>query len=102
MAGAGKQLKKMAKLQMQLSAMQKELAGKEIEVSHGGGAVTITLTLEPEIRSIAIDPDLLEEDAETVSEMVTEAVREALETAKQQTEAAMSEITAGLNLPGFP
>jgi len=101
MAGVGTLLKQAQKMQKKMEALNQELADKVIEVSSGGGAVVIQITLQQELKSIKIDPEFLKEEASMVQDTITEAVRSALSKSKEQNQQAMSEITAGLSLPGM-
>lgn len=101
MVGVGKLMKQAAKMQQQLQTLQEEMGQTEIEVSGGGGAVQIKITLQQEIKSISLDPDFLKEDKQLVEETLTEAVREAVSRSKSISEEKMNEITSGFNLPGM-
>ena len=102
MAGLGKMLKQMNKMQRKMSAVQDELASQELEVASGGGAVKVTVTLSSEVKAIKLDPEFLKEDAELVEETILEAVRDALKQASEKTEAAMQEVTDEFQMPGMP
>ncbi|ADE53292.1 YbaB/EbfC family nucleoid-associated protein [Coraliomargarita akajimensis] len=101
MAGVGKLLKQAQKMQKQMQAIQEELAEKELEISSGGGAVSITITGQSEFRSIKIDPEFLKEDAEFVEETLLGAIQEATAKAKEVNEEAMGALTGGMG-GGFP
>jgi DNA-binding YbaB/EbfC family protein len=102
MAGLGKMMKQMAKMQKKMAAVQEELAEREIEVSSGGGAVRVTVSLQPEIKAIRLDPDFLKEDPALVEETILEGVRDALKQAGAQSEAAIEAVTAEFQVPGLP
>jgi len=102
MAGVGKLLKQAAKMQKRMEALQEELAAQEIEVSSGGGAVKVRVSLSQELRGIDIDPDLLKESRTIVEETLLEALKEALGQAKERNEAAVNEITRSFQVPGMP
>lgn len=102
MAGVGKILKQAAKMQKRMEALQQELAEREIEVSSGGGAVSVRFSLTQELRALTIDPEFLKEDAVLVSDTIAEAVREGLTKAKADNEAEMNKLTQSMQLPGVP
>lgn len=101
MAGVGKLLKQAQKMQKKIESMQAELAEKELEISSGGGAVVIKITAAGEFRKIAIDPELLKEDASLIEEAVLQAVKEASAQAKELHEAEMGKATEGMAIPGL-
>lgn len=102
MAGLGKMMKQMAKMQKRMTAVQEALASEELQVSSGGGAVTVTVTLQPELKSIRIEPEFLREEAALVEETLVEAIKEAFKAATQKNEAAMEAISAEFQVPGLP
>ncbi|MGB0743459.1 MAG: YbaB/EbfC family nucleoid-associated protein [Opitutales bacterium] len=101
MAGVGKLLKQAQKMQKQMEAIQEELAETVLEVSSGGGAITIKINGQSEVQSIKIDPEFLKEDAEFVEEALLAAVKEASAKAKETSEEAMSAVAGGMG-GGFP
>jgi len=101
MAGLGKMMKQMAKLQKKMSSLQEELGQEVMEVSSGGGAVTVTVTLQSEIKGIKLDPEFLKEDATLVEETILEAIRDALKQASARSEEAMQALTSEFQIPGM-
>ena len=101
MPGVGKLLKQAQKMQKKMEELNHELSQKELEVSSGGGAVVVKVTLQQELKSIKIDPEFLKEDAKVVEDTITEAVKSALEKSRKESQEAMSGITAGISLPGL-
>ena len=102
MAGLGKMMKHMARMQKKLAALQEELALQELTVSGGGGAVKVTVTLQSKIRSIQLDPEFLKEDVAMVEETLLSVVRDALDQATEKNEAAMAEVTQEFQMSGLP
>ncbi|HAT60284.1 MAG TPA: nucleoid-associated protein, YbaB/EbfC family [Opitutae bacterium] len=101
MAGVGKLLKQAQKMQKRMEVLQAELAGKELEISGGGGAVVIRITASGEFQNITIDPDLLKEEASLIEETILQAVKEASAQAKTLHEKEMGKATEGMTLPGL-
>ncbi len=101
MAGVGKLLKETRKMQKKMEALQEELTKKEIEISSGGGAVTIIINGQQEIKSLKLDPEFLKEDVSFVEETILGAITEAHQKSKELNEAEMEKITGGFNLPGM-
>ena len=101
MAGVGKLLKQAQKMQRKIEALQTELAERELEVSSGGGAVTIKITASGDFLSISLEPDLLKEESSLIEESVLQAVKEASTQAKTIHEEEMGKATEGMSLPGL-
>ena len=68
-------MKQMAKMQKKMAAVQEELSQQELEVSSGGGAVTVTVSLQSEVKGIRLDPEFLKEDATMVEETILKRCR---------------------------
>jgi DNA-binding YbaB/EbfC family protein len=102
MAGLGKFMKQAAKMQEEMNRVQAELAAREVEGSAGGGAVKAVATCDGAIRSIKIDPKVVNSnDVEMLEDLVLSAVTNALETAKKTQADELGKITAGLQIPGM-
>ena len=101
MAGVGKLLKQAQKMQKKIEALESELAERTLEVSCGGGAVQVTISVSGNVKSITLDPDFLKEDQSFVEETLANAIQDAIEAAGKAKEEAMSEITSGMQMPGL-
>ncbi|MGD9780516.1 MAG: YbaB/EbfC family nucleoid-associated protein [Kiritimatiellia bacterium] len=100
MANFMKMMKQAADMQKNLAKAQEALAGRELEHSSGGGAVTVKITGDGNVASIRIDPQVVRPyDVEMLEDLVLTAVRGAQEMAKETAANEMKQLTAGLNLP---
>ena len=72
-----------------------------IEVSGGGGAVTVNITGQGEFKGLTLDPEFLKEDPEFVSEAILQAIADASEQAKKKSDETMSGLTGGMQMPGL-
>lgn len=97
----GKLLKQAQQMQAQMQSLQADMAKREIEVSQGGGAVKVRVSLNQEVRGLHIEPDFLKEDAALVTETLLQAIQEAQQKAAAESQAAMQGVTQGLSIPGL-
>jgi len=89
-------------LQAKLAKAQKELENVTLEVSSGGGAVTVTVNGQQEIQSVKISPEVIDPaDVELLEDLVLTAVREAIAKSKETAAKQLGELTGGLNIPGL-
>lgn len=87
-------------VQARLSQLQTELGQRTVSCSSGGGMVTVTADGQGKIRSIKIDPTVLEgADAELIEDLVLAAVSEAQNRAQSVYEEEMKKMSGGLPLP---
>lgn len=101
MVGVGKLLKQAQKMQQKMEEAQAELSNEIIDVSGGGGAVSIKITGQGEFKELKLDPEFLKEDSDFVAEAILQAVVDASEQAKKKNDEAMSGLTGGMQMPGL-
>jgi DNA-binding YbaB/EbfC family protein len=96
-------MKQAQKMQQQLVAAQEELAAAEVTGSAGGGLVTATVSGAGELKSLTIDPSVVDpDDVETLQDLVVAAVRDANRAAQQLTADKMGPLAGGLGGLGGP
>ncbi len=94
-------LKKARKMQEELQKKQEELKKQTVDVSVGGGAVSLTMNGEKQITALKIAKDAINpEDPEMLEDLITTAVNEAGKKADEMVQKSMSQVTGGLGLPG--
>ncbi len=97
-----KLMKQAQLMQAGLAAKQEELANREVQVSVGGGKVSVKATCAGDVLEIKIDPAVVDpSDVEFLEELVLKGVQEAITTGKEQAAAEMKKLTGGLGLPGM-
>jgi nucleoid-associated protein EbfC len=101
MVGVGKLLKQAQKMQQKMEEAQALLSEEILEVSGGGGAVSIQISGQGDIIGLKLDPDFLKEDADFVSEAILQTIQDATEKAKKKSDDAMSGLTGGMQMPGL-
>ena len=94
-------LKKAKKMQEELQKKQEELKKQTVDVSVGGGAVSLTMNGEKQITALKIAKDAIDpEDPEMLEDLITTAFNEAGKKADEMVQKSMSQVTGGLGLPG--
>ena len=101
MAGVGKLLKQAQKMQRGIAEVQQRLGDQRLEVSHGGGAIKVTVNGHGLVLGLALDPEFIKEDKAIVESALVAALQEASTKAKEIYDAEMSKATAGFSLPGL-
>jgi nucleoid-associated protein EbfC len=87
-------------VQARLSQLQTELGQKTVSCSSGGGMVTATADGRGKLRSLKIDPNVLEGgDVEMLEDLVLAAVSEAQNRAGEMYEEEMRKLSGGLPFP---
>ena len=90
-------LEQVQKMQADMQAAQAALAEEVIEATVGGGLVKASVTGEGDLRSVSIDPSVVDpNDVETLEDLVVAAVHEATRLAKQMQQEKLGAATSGL------
>ena len=88
-------LQQAQKMQSQLEEIQKELEDVEVEGSAGGGMVLVKVNGKQEVKSIKIEPEVLDEDVEMLEDLVLAAINQSMSRSKQSAEEHMQKATGG-------
>src|ERR1700756_5467861 len=97
-----KLMKQAQKMQEQMARTQAELEQKTVEVSAGGGKVTVTANGAGDIFAIKIDREVVDpNDVEFLEEIILSGVKQAVEQGKALAQSEMAKLTGGLGIPGL-
>jgi hypothetical protein len=102
-----KQFQKMQqKMQEDMAVAQEALEKETLEVSVGGGAVTVVISGHQRVQSITLNKDMIdtsdEEWLNDLQDMLVIAVNQAVEQSQTMAAERMESITSGLgNIPGL-
>ena len=97
-------IKQAQKMQEDMAALQAEREEREYDISAGGGAVKIKINGKKEIVNIDIAPEIVDpDDVETLSDILTAGINEAIKRVEETSQREMEKITAGMpGLSGMP
>ena len=97
-------IKQAQKMQEDMAALQAELEEREYEISAGGGAAKIKINGKKEIVSLEIAPDIVDpDDVETLCDILTAGINEAIKRVEETSQREMAKITAGMpGMSGIP
>lgn len=100
--GLGNMMKQVQQMQAKMEQMQAELDEMEIEASAGGGMVKVVVSGKGDVKSITIDPEVVDpEDVEMLQDLVVAALNQAKEKSSEAQQERMAGLTGGLNIPGL-
>lgn len=101
MANIGQLMKQAQQMQKKMQDVQAKLDGITVEGKSGGDMVTVTMSCKGQVKSIKIDPSLVDpEDVEMLEDLMVAAMNDAKAKADAKTEEEMSAVTGGMGLPG--
>ncbi|MGJ8677110.1 MAG: YbaB/EbfC family nucleoid-associated protein [Akkermansiaceae bacterium] len=97
-----KLMKQAQQMQAGMQKTQEELAQKTVEVSAGGGKVTVVANGSGDVQSITIDPSVVDPaDVEFLQDLVLSGVQDAIAQGKEMAASEMAKLTGGLGIPGM-
>lgn len=104
--GMGAMMGKIQKMQEDMEKAREELEHETVEVSAGGGAITVVITGHQRIQSVKINPELIDTDDEDwvqdLQDLLVVAMNQAVEESQTMAAERMEAISGGLgNIPGL-
>ncbi len=95
-------LRQAQQLQEKLAKIQAELGNETVEVTSGGGAITMVIDGHQRVRSIKISPEAVDpEDVEMLEDLILSAINEALDKSREMASKRLGAITGGMKIPGL-
>ncbi|MDP8231563.1 MAG: YbaB/EbfC family nucleoid-associated protein [Candidatus Zophobacter franzmannii] len=95
-------MRKAQKMQQDMMKAQEELADQVIEAQAGGGMVKVEINGKYEVKSLKIDPEVVDaDDVEMLEDLILAAFKEALEKVGKNSEESMGKLTGGMKIPGL-
>lgn len=102
-AGPSNPMQQAKKMLADMEKANADLASETIEVTAGGGMVTIVITGQQEIKSIALKPEVVDpDDIDMLQDLLLAAFNQAIEQSKAMAASRMQGLTGGLSIPGLP
>lgn len=93
-------MKQLKKAQENMQKKQEEIEATTLEVDKG--MVKVEITGKKEIKSITIDPEVVDpDDVEMLEDLIMVAVNEAIAKADDLMNSEMGKLTGGLGIPGL-
>ncbi len=93
-------MKQAQQMQSKMQEMQTKLEGMEITGESGAGLVKVTLNGKSDLKSITIDPKIVDPaDTEMLSDLILAAHRDAKTKIEAASAEEMQKVTGGMQLP---
>jgi DNA-binding YbaB/EbfC family protein len=95
--------KLMKQFQQAQERLQAEIAALVIEATSGGGMVKVEMDGQKQIRSLKIDPQVVDKnDVEMLQDLVLAAINEAGRNVDAAVQEKVGGLAGGLKIPGLP
>ncbi len=82
-----------------IKKVKEELAQTEVNAEAGGGLVKVTMTCRFVVKRIEIDPELLQDDADMIEDLIAAAVNDAVRQAEAIADERLKNANSGMGLP---
>jgi DNA-binding YbaB/EbfC family protein len=94
--------KMMKQIQQAQERLQAEIAAILVEASAGGGVVTVEMDGQKQVKSLKIDPEVVNrDDVPMLQDLVLSAVNEASRKVEAIIQEKVGGLTGGMKLPGM-
>lgn len=78
---------------------KEELAQTEVHAEAGGGLVKVTMTARFVVKRIEINPELLQDEADMIEDLIAAAVNDAVRQAEEISDEKLKSANSGMGLP---
>jgi nucleoid-associated protein EbfC len=96
----GNMMKQAQQLQANMQRAQAEIATLEVTGEAGGGMAKVVMTGKHEVRRVMLDPSLVSgDDKDMLEDLVAAAINDAVQKVERASQAKMSALMGGMNLP---
>ena len=90
----------LSQARQQAEKLQEKMQQITIEASSGGGSVSVRMSGQKQLLSIAIEPEVVKSgDIEMLQDMIVAACNEAVKKVDEQSQAKMGGMLGGMGLP---
>lgn len=102
MKGLGDMMKQAQQMQEKMQEIQAQLAEMEVHAEAGAGLVKVIMTGRRDVKSVTIDPSLMQEDKSLLEDLIAAAMNDAVRKVEANQQETMADLTAGMPIPpGF-
>ena len=95
----GDLMAQMQQMQEQMAEQQEALADETVTVTAAGGVISVEITGHQRVKSITIDPEVVDsDDVEMLQDMLVAAVNAAIEQSQAMAAEKMEGLTGGMDI----
>lgn len=92
----------MKKMQQEMTKAQDELATTVVTGTAAGESVKVEMTCDHRVKSVKISKEAVDpQDVETLEDLLTVALNDALKKVEETTQDRMGRLTGGMRIPGL-
>ncbi len=101
-ANMNSMVKQAQKMQEDIQVVQEKLEQTEFTETAGGGMVELTMTGGKELKSLKIDPDIVDkDDIENLQDIIIAGVNAIIHKIEDESAKEMEKVTGGVSFPGL-
>ena len=92
----------MKKMQQEMTKAQDELAATVVTGVAAGESVKVEMTCDHHVKAVKVAKEAVDpEDIETLEDLLTVAINDALKKVEETTQSRMGRLTGGMRIPGL-
>ncbi|MCL1881955.1 MAG: YbaB/EbfC family nucleoid-associated protein [Oscillospiraceae bacterium] len=100
--GMNSMIKQAQKMQEDMQVLQEDLNQREYTATAGGGLIELTMLGDKELKSVKLNPDVVDKDSiEDLEDVIVAGVNAVITKIEVEHTEAMEKLTGGLNIPGM-
>ncbi|MCL1832483.1 MAG: YbaB/EbfC family nucleoid-associated protein [Oscillospiraceae bacterium] len=100
--GMNSMIKQAQKMQDDMAALQETLNDREYNVTAAGGMIELTMSGTKELKSVKLNPDVVDKDnIDDLEDVIIAGVNAIVSEIEHEHTEAMEKLTGGLNIPGL-
>ncbi|MCL2755246.1 MAG: YbaB/EbfC family nucleoid-associated protein [Oscillospiraceae bacterium] len=100
--GVNSMIRQAQKMQEDMKELQDNLNAREYTETAGGGLIELVMTGEKELKSVKLNPDVVDKDnIEDLEDVIVAGVNAIISKIEKEHTDAMEQLTGGLNIPGL-
>jgi hypothetical protein len=101
--GMNSMIKQAQKMQEEMAELQEKLNQKEYNITAGGGLIELAMTGDKQLKSVKLDPEVVDKDnIEDLEDVIVAGVNAIITKINEEYEAAMEKLGGGMNIAGMP
>jgi hypothetical protein len=100
--GMNSMIKQAQKMQEDMAELQEKLNAREYSTTAGGGLIELTMTGTKELKSVKINPEVVDpENVEDLEDVILAGVNAIIAKVTEDHETSMEKLTGGMSMPGM-
>jgi len=100
--GMNSMIKQAQKMQEEMQILEEKLKEKDYNITAGGGLIELSMTGAKQLKSVKLNPEIVDKDnVEDLEDVIVAGVNAIIAKIEEEHSEAMEKLTGGMSLPGM-